>query len=146
MTLLRQKKEEMPKTHKVIVAIGSNHNRHANMQKAMLLMHRHLDYTVFSTAIDTAPIGIESAMFLNAIASAYTTLSMSETIAMLKGIEAECGNSAKLRNEGKIAIDIDLLQYDDERLHNADWERGYIKQLLKDLEEKNQQHPSTIKI
>ena len=37
----------------------------------------------------------------------------------------------KLRRHGIVPIDLDLLLYDDERFHLQDWERSYIKDLLK---------------
>lgn len=136
----------MQKAHRVIVAIGSNCHRHANMQKAMLLIGLKLQGAVFTQAIDTAPIGMQSATFLNAMAAAYTPLGIDETIMLLKDIETECGNTTKLRNEGKIIADLDLLLYDDEHLHKADWERPYIKQLLKELENKKHQQTSTLEL
>lgn len=136
----------MQKAHRVIVAIGSNCHRHANMQKAMLLIGQKLQGVVFTQAIDTAPIGMQADTFLNAMAAAYTPLGIDETIMLLKNIETECGNTACLRREGKIIADIDLLLYDEEHLHKADWERPYIKQLLKELENKKHQQPSTLEL
>lgn len=144
MTPHQQTEKGMQKAHKVILAMGSNYRRHANMQKAMMLIGQNLQAAVFTQAIDTEPIGMETDMFLNAMASAQTTLSIDETIAMLKDIEAKCGNTAELRQEGKIVMDIDLMQYDGERLHKNDWNRPYIKHLHKELDNKRNQQPSTI--
>ena len=49
-------------------------------------------------------------------------------------METQCGNTEFLRNEGKIAMDIDLLKYDDQRFHENDWSRDYVKKLIKQFE------------
>lgn len=36
-----------------------------------------------------------------------------------------------LTQRGKIAMDIDLLKYDNQRFHESDWTRDYIVKLMK---------------
>ena len=50
-------------------------------------------------------------------------------------METTLGDSREERQKGCIAIDIDILRYDDLRLHPSDWQRPYIPQLLADLSE-----------
>jgi len=38
-----------------------------------------------------------------------------------------------------VRIDIDILQYDEERLHVEDWNRPYVEKLLKQLDRKKYQ-------
>ena len=132
----------MQKAHNMIVAIGTNFRRHDNMAMAMRLIGERFGGAVFTSAVSTEPIGISSAPFLNALASTCTHKSISETVSALKEIEAECGNSAELRKANKVAMDIDLLLYDDTRMHTNDWQRPYIKFLLEELENKKRQQPS----
>ena len=35
--------------------------------------------------------------------------------------------------DGIVTLDLDLLQYDDERFHHRDWERPYVKNLINEL-------------
>lgn len=136
----------MQKAHNVIVAIGTNFHRHDNMVIAMRLIGERFGTALFTSAVRTEPIGISSAPFLNALASVHTNKSIDETVDVLKGIEAECGNSQELRKANKVAMDIDLLLYDDTQMHAGDWQRPYIKLLLKELENKKQQQPSEIEL
>ena len=53
-------------------------------------------------------------------------------------METQCGNTEFLRKEGKISMDIDLLKYNDQRFHESDWSRDYVKKLIKQFEEKKQ--------
>lgn len=136
----------MQKAHNVIVAIGTNFRRHDNMAMAIRMIGERFGGAVFTSAISTEPVGISSAPFLNALASAYTHKNISETVNALKGIEAECGNSSELRKDNKVAMDIDLLLYDDTRMHIDDWQRPYIKFLFEELENKKRHQPSEIKL
>lgn len=40
------------------------------------------------------------------------------------------GRTQEDRTAGIVRIDLDLLQYDNDRYHLRDWERDYIKKLL----------------
>ncbi len=51
----------------------------------------------------------------------------------LKRIEQLAGNTLDKRNMGVVEADIDLLMYDDVKLHEKDWQRSYIKELVEEL-------------
>ena len=122
--------------HKVIIAIGTNFNRERNAAFAKKLLSETFDNVRFSRQMLTEPIGKETKskeMFLNFLASGSTEDNCEITLKTLKRIEALCGNRKSLRIQGKIAIDIDLLLYDDNHHHESDWQRDYIKQLLSDV-------------
>ena len=53
----------------------------------------------------------------------------------LKKIETDLGRTESSRQKGEIAIDIDLLKWDDTILKASDLERDYIKKLLAALGE-----------
>ncbi len=120
----------MAELHKVIIAIGSNTRQKENMQKATALIEENFTDVKFSPAQWTKPIGIDSDMFLNALASFTTAHDSNKTTHILKEIEEKCGNTKTLRKEGVVCMDLDLLQFDKERYHNGDWERTYIKAIL----------------
>lgn len=120
----------MAELHKAIIAIGSNTRQKENMRKATALIEEKFTDVKFSPAQWTKPIGIDSDMFLNALASFSTAHDINKTACILKEIEEKCGNTKALRKEGIVCMDLDLLQFDRERYHNGDWERPYIKAIL----------------
>lgn len=122
--------------HKVVIALGANVNQEANIGKAMELLRITFMDVSFSEGLWTAPIGLEgSDMFLNMVAVARTTNSQMQVEATLKSMEQRCGRKRGDSNRGVIALDLDLLCYDDEICHPADWEREYIKRLLEEMSE-----------
>ena len=50
-----------------------------------------------------------------------------------KLIEKELGRSKEKDSTGIVALDLDLLKYDEVILHANDWNRDYIKILFKEL-------------
>jgi len=65
---------------------------------------------------------------MNQLAYATTTLSVDELQTALKEIEASTGRTKSL-----ITIDLDLMQYDQQRYHEKDWQRDYIIRCLSSL-------------
>ena len=70
-------------------------------------------------------------MYLNQLAEGTTMLGMDKLNEKLKEVEQSLDR--KHDGSGIVTIDIDLLQYDDERYHLRDWERDYVKNLLPEL-------------
>jgi len=79
----------------------------------------------FSHVLWTEPIGIRSPRFLNCLARGSSELSCGDLSRRLKEIECQMGSSSEEHRHGRVAIDIDLLQFDSERLRPADWQRPY---------------------
>ena len=73
--------------------------------------------------------------YLNFLACGFTEDEPEQIVAKTKQMETQCGNTEFLRKEGKIAMDIDLLKYDNQRFHENDWSRDYVKKLIKQFEE-----------
>ena len=65
---------------------------------------------------------------MNQLITGKTELSIEELSLQLKEIEAEVHRTKKL-----VTIDLDLMQYDNQRYHLNDWPRPYIQQLLDDI-------------
>lgn len=116
-------------TH-IILALGSNHNAEENMGNAMKMLSEGIENISFSPTLLTKAIGMEGPDFLNAIAYGDTVLSLSELTALCKSIEKRLYRTREEKAQGIIRIDIDILLYGDKRLHEGDWERPYIKELL----------------
>ena len=119
--------------HKVIIALGSNIEQESNINQAIRLLKQKLNDVVCTDVVWTEPIGVDSDMFLNCLLKGYTTLEMQVLAEAVKETEYLCGRTEKESIDGIIRIDIDVLQYDNLRFHSNDWQRNYIKELIKDL-------------
>lgn len=120
---------------KLIIAIGSNINQEANVNKAKALLgNAFSNKMIFSDTLWTDPIGIDGDKFMNCIGIGYTDMKVFALIDVLKRIEKQCGDTKELRQKGLITIDIDLLMFGEIKYHTADWQRGYIKSLMEDMD------------
>lgn len=65
---------------------------------------------------------------MNRLAAGYTELSVDNLQQLLKQTEAETGRTKEI-----VTIDLDLLQYDEQRYHEKDWERNYVSAIINDI-------------
>lgn len=122
--------------HKLIVGIGSNCEQKQNVDFGKRKLKAILGHSAyFSEEVWTQPIGMESDNFLNCICVAETTHTMGQLTHAFKRIEKQCGRCAKNNKAGKITLDLDILQYGDEKFHTDDWKRDYVAKLIDDLED-----------
>lgn len=119
--------------HKIVLVLGSNNHRAENISHAQQVLLSLFRDVRFTDCLCTDPIGIDGPQFLNCAASATTTLDKESTISCLKDIEHQMGSTHERRRQGIIDIDIDLLQFDKEKLHKDDWQREYVQKLLEEL-------------
>lgn len=119
--------------HEVIIALGSNCNRQANIRRAAAMLGRVLSNYRCSPILQTEPLGIVSPPFLNAVIAGSTDFSLSTLERYTKKIEAACGRNAADNAAGRIAADVDILVYGGRLLRPADWQREYIQKLVKTL-------------
>lgn len=126
--------------HRVIIALGTNRNTSAGdvrracqvFDAALGMMPPLVTDIVRSAAVLTVPVGIVSPLFCNQLIACNTTLTLVELERVMKEIEKRLGRNAD--GKGDVAIDIDIMKYDDTKMHADDWERGYIKDLLKSID------------
>ena len=123
-----------PTLHTVIIALGTNYLQESNMAEGRKQLDCLLEAVIFSRNLWTEAIGIVSPPYLNCLAIGKTRLSLRRLKSALKSLERTIGDSTEERREGRIHIDLDLLEYDGERHHCADWEREYIKTLYQELQ------------
>jgi len=122
------------KKTKIVLAIGSNVHQEAHVAAARALLEATFENMTFGTPLWTTPIGLPgSDKFLNIIGVGYTSAGRERTLMALKNIERKCGRRKSLSSNGVIPVDIDLLLFDSERFHEADWQRPYMQQLLGQL-------------
>ena len=120
--------------HDILIAIGTN-----VIADRIRFVEVHLELCFenvrFTHTIPTEPIGerFKGKQFFNAVMAGNTNMAMSEVEEQLKRIEQLAGNTLDKRNMGVVEADIDLLMYDDVKLHEKDWQRSYIKELVEEL-------------
>lgn len=124
----------MSEEKKLILSLGSNINHKKNIDQAVSLLQKMFgnDKIVSSRQLWTNPIDIKSDKFLNCILFIYTSYGLDYIEKGMKELEQICGSSKVERDKNIIKIDIDILMYDNKRMHEKDWSRGYIKDLMKD--------------
>ena len=122
--------------HDILIAIGTN-----VIADRIRFVEVHLEQCFenvrFTHTIPTEPIGerFKGKQFFNAVMAGNTNMAMSEVEELLKRIEQLAGNTLDKRNMGVVEADIDLLMYDDVKLHEKDWQRSYIKELVERIKE-----------
>ena len=122
--------------HDILIALGTN-----VIADRIWFVEVHLEQCFenvrFTNIIPTEPIGerFKGKQFFNAVMAGKTNMAMSEVEEQLKLIEQLAGNTQDKRNMGVVEADIDLLMYDDVKLHEKDWQRSYIKELVERIKE-----------
>lgn len=124
----------MTENKKLIISLGSNYNHEKNISEAISLLKQIFgkNEIVFSKFKWTNPIDIKSDKFLNCILFTHTSCNLEEINKQLKDLECKCGRTKSETSENIIKIDIDILQYGDMKLHDKDWTREYIQELMKE--------------
>lgn len=122
--------------HDILIAIGTN-----VIADRIRFVKVHLEQCFenvrFTHIIPTEPIGerFKGKQFFNAVMAGKTFMARNEVVEQLKRIEQLAGNTQDKRNMGVVEADIDLLMYDDVKLHEKDWQRSYIKELVERIKE-----------
>ena len=120
------------KQHQIIISLASNSNQEANLQAARSQLTQLLTEVHFTSAIWTEPVNcIRKEPYLNQLCRATTAFSMNLLSEVLKETEKRLGRTHN--EDGIVAIDLDLLQYDEEQHHLRDWSRNYVKDLMNEL-------------
>jgi 2-amino-4-hydroxy-6-hydroxymethyldihydropteridine diphosphokinase len=118
--------------HEVIISIASNENQEANLAKARELLVTIIPKLTFTNELWTEPVNTtRKNMYLNQLCKGMTELGPNLLSEVLKETERRLGR--RHNEDGIVVIDLDLLQYDEQRFHNKDWERSYVKDLIKEL-------------
>lgn len=120
------------KEHQIIISLASNENQEARLAAAREQLVQLLTECHFTSAIWTEPINCSrKEPYLNQLCMGTTALGEGLLCEVLKETEKRLGRTKN--EDGIVAIDLDLLQYDERRHHLRDWERKYVKDLLNEL-------------
>lgn len=123
--------------HEVWIGIGSNAGAETTLPQARQLLTKAFGSIAFSTPLQTAPVDFSfSAPFTNQVARFRTALTADEVNAKLKDIERTCGRRPEDKAQGRIRIDLDLLQYGSTVVKKNDFSRAYIRQGINELNAK----------
>lgn len=117
------------KEHQIIISLASNENQEARLEAAREQLVQLLTECHFTSAMWTEPIhSSRKEPYLNQLCKGTTSLGEGLLCEVLKETEKRLGRTKN--EDGIVAIDLDLLQYDERRHHLRDWERNYVKDLL----------------
>lgn len=112
----------------ILIALGSNYHQSANIQWASQRLVTLFTEVTLTPVFWTTDIHGQGLWYMNRLLHAKTTLSPTKLIEQLKQIEQE-----SRRTKEHVTIDLDLMQYNQERYHHTDWERPYIQKFIKFL-------------
>lgn len=118
----------------LLIALGTNVNQKQNIQKAMELLRKTWHDILFTNLKWTKPIGMDTDLFYNCLAYTKVDEDLSQVQQILKNIEKACGNTETDRAHQKIQMDIDILMFGTRKLHEQDWQRSYIQELIQEID------------
>lgn len=122
--------------HDVIIAIGSNTNANETIKKAIGDLGGVINNIQPTRLLDNQSVDfVCDCTFTNALVKGTTTLSINELEEKLKCIETKHGRTKEQTQKGIVALDLDLLIYDKCKFRVNDWNRDYIKTLIKEIDE-----------
>lgn len=124
----------MSDKQKLLIALGTNVNQKQNIQKAMDLLRKTWHDILFTKLKWTKPIGMDTDLFYNCLAYAKVDEDLPQVQQILKNIEKTCGNTEADRVLQKIQMDIDILMFGTHKLHEHDWQRSYIQELIQEID------------
>lgn len=111
--------------NKVVLALGSNLGDSLTLLKeAVALLTENNDLTLMkaSSFYRTAPVGyVDQNDFINAVIACETNLSPRALLALCQAVEAKL-QRVRLIRWGPRTIDVDILLYNTEQIHEADLE------------------------
>ncbi|WP_288318856.1 2-amino-4-hydroxy-6-hydroxymethyldihydropteridine diphosphokinase [Xylanibacter caecicola] len=117
----------------IIISLGSNTDQARNIMLAVKMIGEMFPFAEFTEALWTEPVGLKSEKFLNCLCHIKSFDDMAAVESNLKYIERCIGRTAENSMKGIIAIDIDILKFNDTKLHTGDWQRDYIQKLIKNI-------------
>ncbi len=119
--------------HRTILAIGSNHDAETNISRALSLLAEVITGIRRSRTLQTEALDGATGTFSNLMLSGHTSLSLEELTAKTKETERLCGRRHGNGGDGTVSMDIDIMDYDGQKFHRGDWQRGYIRTLIQEV-------------
>lgn len=118
----------------ILLCLGTNYLQPYHMDMAQRLLSSALPSLRFTRQLWTLPIGHSSHnMYLNSLAYGHTSMSYADLYHLTKDIERQLGRTHD--DTHTVTIDIDIMLYSGQRYHQADWQHGYVQQLLDEVQQ-----------
>jgi 2-amino-4-hydroxy-6-hydroxymethyldihydropteridine diphosphokinase len=129
----------------VYLGLGSNiGDRLKNIEKAVSLLSEHVQILRISTPIETDPVGgPPQEKYINAVLKATTLLSARQLLSKTQEIENSAGRIRTPIPNAPRVIDIDILLYNNDRIHENDLivphprmlKRNFVMQPLAEIDQ-----------
>lgn len=116
----------------ILLCVGCNTNPERQMREVKELLKNEFIGMRFTEVLTSAAYGMAetAAPYTNLMADGVTNMTRDELVKRLKDIEEEAGNKKELREKGVVMMDIDLMSFNNQRYHDKDWGRPYVRTLL----------------
>lgn len=125
--------------YRIIIHIDSNIFSRLNIDKAKRMLLFSFPDIIFTDYVITIPTEEENSYpFRNILGQFYTDLTVEELIQKIKSIEYALGKRPRDKEQGKVVIDIDLLQYGDIVLREDDLEKDHLQKLITQFDDKKE--------
>lgn len=133
MTTL-QVKSTLKDPKRVLLALGSNVDKWHHLSYAVAQLRQRWHVVWQSDILETEAVGMEVPSFCNMLVVLAVENTTYEALhAVLKEMECAMGSSREDRKRGYVVIDLDILAYQSQRYHQADWSRPYVRTLLQSM-------------
>lgn len=119
-------------SHILIISIGSNSSSEENVARAKQKVEQIFRHQIrFAPPVYTESIGLSvSSTFLNIVGIGNTDQTYEQIRSALKQLEQEMGRNKEDKHKGIVTIDIDMLQWDNKILKQADMNFPFVKESL----------------
>lgn len=113
---------------RVVFSIGSNHaNSRHRVEVAIKWLERYFGPLTVSTVYSTPELSGRYADYSNAIAIGQTELEPEQVEKQAKAYEQSCGRTTSSKQQGRVAIDVDLVMYGNATLRPKELDRNYFR-------------------
>ena len=122
------------KTNRAVLGLGSNIDPEENIRSAIEIISGEVRLIKTSSFVETEPVGFkEQRSFINGALLIETPLGAFELKARLREIESELGRVRTANKNGPRTIDLDILVWNDEVVDDDVYERGFLRDSIKEL-------------
>lgn len=123
-----------PARHQCIISVGSNIEPERNVRRARELLATEAELIGESALIWTAPVGFqEQPDFLNGAFLVVTTLDRAAFKDYLRSVEDRLGRVRGPIKSGPRTIDLDIITWDGEVVHNDYFSHQYVSTPVNEL-------------
>lgn len=101
------------------ISLGSNIEREANTRAGVMALREHYGELTLSSVYESESIGFAGGSFYNMVIGLQTSEPPGRVVQVLKQIEEQHGRLRQAKKLSSRTLDLDLLLYDDQVIHEA---------------------------